>query len=69
MYKIIEDSRNEFKLKINDKFEKEVIAFLNSNGGNIYIGVDDKGNVIGYKGNIDLLQRNSLFLNKVLMEI
>ena len=58
MINITEDNRNEFKVKLTDKFVNEVIAFLNSNGGNIFIGVNDKGKVIGYNGNIDLLQRN-----------
>jgi predicted HTH transcriptional regulator len=34
-----------------------VIAFLNKDGGNIYIGVDDNGNVVGLKNNIDLFPR------------
>ncbi len=53
----VEDVRNEFKIKLTDKFEEEVIAFLNTNGGNIFLGIDDKGIIIGVKGNIDLLQR------------
>ena len=57
MLNIIEDVRNEFKIKLTDKFEEEVISFLNTNGGNIYIGVNDKGDIIGINGNIDLLQR------------
>ena len=57
MLDIIEDVRNEFKVKLTDKFEEEVISFLNTNGGNIYIGVNDKGDIIGINGNIDLLQR------------
>lgn len=57
MLDVIEDVRNEFKTKLTDKFEEEVIAFLNTNGGNIYIGVNDKGNVIGVSGDIDILQR------------
>lgn len=57
MLNVIEDVRNEFKVKLTDKFEEEVISFLNSSGGNIYIGVNDKGDIIGINGNIDLLQR------------
>lgn len=57
MLDVIEDVRNEFKVKLTDKFEEEVISFLNTNGGNIYIGVNDKGDIIGLNGNIDLLQR------------
>ena len=58
MLDVIEDVRNEFKIKLTDKFEEEVISFLNTNGGNIYIGVNDKGDIVGINGNIDLLQRN-----------
>ena len=57
MLGVVEDIRNEFKVKLTDDLEKEVISFLNSSGGNIYIGVNDKGEVVGIKGNIDLLQR------------
>ena len=33
MIDIIENGRNEFKIKLTGKFEEEVIAFLNTNGG------------------------------------
>lgn len=57
MLDVIEDVRNEFKVKLTDKFEEEIISFLNTNGGNLYLGVNDKGDIIGINGNIDLLQR------------
>lgn len=58
MLGVIEDSRNEFKIKLPDDLEETVISFLNSkDGGNIYIGVDDNGKVLGLKNNLDLLQR------------
>lgn len=57
MLDVIEDVRNEFKVKLTDKFEEEVISFFNTNGGNIYLGINDKGDIIGINGNIDLLQR------------
>lgn len=56
MLKLLEDKRTEFKVKITESLEKEVIAFLNADGGSIYIGVDDKGNIQGNLENIDLLQ-------------
>lgn len=38
----------EFKEKLNDKFEKEVVGFLNTNhGGSIYIGLDNQGKPVG----------------------
>ncbi len=47
MLDVVEDSRNEFKEILNDKLEKEVVGFLNSDGGNIYIGVNNKGKIVG----------------------
>lgn len=53
---MIENSKIEFKSKLNDEFEKEVVAFLNSkDGGMIYIGINDKGNPLPLK-NLDALQ-------------
>lgn len=37
----------EFKLQVTDEVYKEVIAFANTDGGTIYIGIDDNGNVVG----------------------
>lgn len=42
-----ESSSVELKLIVNDDFKKEVIAFANTNGGEIYVGVDDNGVVVG----------------------
>ncbi len=58
MIDTIESSRVEFKTKLVDDLEENIIGFLNSkDGGNIYIGVSDNGKIIGLNGNIDLLQR------------
>lgn len=57
MLETIEDSRTEFKIKLVDDLEESVIAFLNKDGGNIYIGINDNGNIVGLKNNMDLLQR------------
>mgnify|MGYP000505341556 CR=1 FL=1 len=32
-----------------DEVKSEIIAFLNSNGGTIYVGVEDDGSIIGIK--------------------
>lgn len=56
MFDKLEDSRTEFKEILNDKLEKEVIGFLNNNGGNLYIGINDNAEVIGISENIDKLQ-------------
>ena len=43
-----ESNRIEFKAILNDKMEKEIVAFLNNKeGGILYIGLDDDGHPIG----------------------
>ncbi len=56
MFEKQEDSRTELKEILNDKLEKEVIGFLNSGGGNLYIGVKDDLSIVGIKDNIDKIQ-------------
>lgn len=43
-----ENNRTEFKTELNDKLEKEIVAFLNNReGGALYIGVNDDGKPVG----------------------
>ena len=42
-----ETENNEFKLQFTDELYKEVIAFANTDGGVIYIGIDNNGNAVG----------------------
>lgn len=44
---IFETENIEFKIKATDELYKEVIAFANTDGGTIYIGIDDMGNAVG----------------------
>ena len=46
-----ENESLEFKRKANfpEKIVKEIVAFANTNGGNLLIGVDDNGEVTGIK--------------------
>lgn len=37
----------ELKLKVVEEIKKEIVAFANCDGGILYIGVEDNGNVIG----------------------
>lgn len=40
--------RTEYKVCLTDNLEKEVVAFLNyKEGGTIYIGVADDGQIVG----------------------
>ena len=47
-----EDSRHQFKVDVTntDSLAAEVVAFLNANGGTLFIGVDDKGEMVGLDG-------------------
>lgn len=42
-----ENERIEYKSQMTEDIYKEVIAFANTDGGVIYIGIDDQGNVTG----------------------
>jgi ATP-dependent DNA helicase RecG len=54
------DESNELELKStfkNDAIVKEIVAFLNTNGGTIYVGVNDDKSICGIN-NIDESMRN-----------
>lgn len=44
-----ENENTEYKSEITDSIKKEVLAFINTSGGSLYIGVADDGTVIGIK--------------------
>ena len=44
---LTETDNKEYKRQIPDDIEKAVVAFLNSTGGEIHIGIDDNGDVFG----------------------
>ena len=47
-----ESDKVELKRKITKDLDKEIIAFLNAEGGTIYIGVEDDGTIIGIDNNL-----------------
>ena len=54
-----ETDKVEYKETINDKLPKEIEAFLNSDGGSIYIGIKDNGEIIGIpKKQIDKIMKS-----------
>ena len=59
-----EDSRQQFKSDINnaDALAAEIVAFSNSVGGRIFIGVNDDGSVSGLSG-ADVARLNQLIAN------
>jgi len=53
---MIESNRVEYKAKLTDSLEKEIVAFLNyKDGGVVYIGIDKDGNSVGIE-NCDEVQ-------------
>lgn len=67
MMKLKETESIEFKRLLNDSFEKEVVAFLNTNSGRIYLGIDDNGKIIGIE-NTDQVMKEivEIITNKIL---
>ena len=57
MYNFNETDKLELKEKLNDSLAKEIVAFLNTNGGTILIGVNKNKVVVGIKEDIDEVQR------------
>ena len=64
--KYFESNELELKEKLNDKFIKEAVAFLNADGGKIIIGVKDDGTIKGID-NIDetLKQISDIIADKI----
>ena len=48
----VETERTELKQRFTDAIPKEIVAFLNTDGGTVYIGVNDDGSVCGVE-NLD----------------
>lgn len=42
-----ETERTEFKVRFTEELYKEVVAFANTDGGTLYVGIDDSGNAVG----------------------
>ena len=48
---LFESNKIEFMIKFTDQLVKEIVAFLNTDGGEIFIGINDNGEV---KGAVDI---------------
>ncbi|MGB5989501.1 MAG: RNA-binding domain-containing protein [Marinifilaceae bacterium] len=56
--KNVESNRIEFKEKLTNELEKEIVAFLNyKEGGFVYVGIDKHSNVVGLKDADDVQLR------------
>jgi predicted HTH transcriptional regulator len=47
----------EYKREYNQKAKNTILAFLNTEGGTLYLGIDIDASVYGIKGDIDLEAR------------
>ncbi len=54
---LFESEKTEFKSAFTEEIYKEVIAFANTDGGIIYVGIDDRGNAVGLLDADDELSR------------
>ena len=62
----IETNRQEFKEKLTDNLEREVVAFLNSNGGKIHIGIKDDSTIVGVHNAYEMqLQIKDRLINNI----
>ncbi|MEG2411461.1 MAG: putative DNA binding domain-containing protein [Clostridium sp.] len=62
--KLTESQSLELKREFTADLKKEIIAFANSSGGRIYIGVDDNGDVVG----IDNIDKVSLQISSMVRD-
>jgi len=58
---MIESSNTEFKREYTDSIRKAVVAFANTEGGCIYIGIEDDGTVVGV-ADVDDVQKRVISL-------
>ena len=56
---MLENNNTEFKREFVDEVKKTVIAFANTAGGKIYIGVDDDGSAVGVSDPDDVMLKCS----------
>ena len=62
----IESEKLELKVQYTTEIKKEIVAFLNSDGGTLIIGVDDDGKVIGVGNAKDIIERISLMIHEAI---
>lgn len=57
-----EDSTRQFKRQIDgqEHLAKEIVAFLNTRGGRIFVGVDDDGSIVGLPAGVFLALANTI---------
>lgn len=61
--RLIESSQLELKEMINADFKKEIIAFANTDGGEIYVGISKTGDIVGVKDSEKEMERISSMIH------
>lgn len=61
--KMKESPTLEFKRELTDAIKREIIAFANTQGGELYIGIDDDGSIIGLENADKVLESVSSMLH------
>lgn len=54
-----ENQQVEFKREYTDDIKREIVAFLNSNDGTVFIGIDDNGTAVGVDDPDEVMKRVS----------
>ncbi|WP_456087505.1 AlbA family DNA-binding domain-containing protein [Parabacteroides sp.] len=57
-----ENQTTEFKESWHDEYVRYVSAFCNTDGGTLYIGIDDEGRVVGVKQTGKLIEKLPNFI-------
>lgn len=47
VFELKETENIEFKRELNESLKKELVTFANTHGGEVYIGIDDSGKIVG----------------------
>ena len=61
-----ENNTMEWKLGYTPNIKKEIVAFLNTNGGTILIGKDDDGNVVGVRNAKEIVEAVSSMIHEAI---
>lgn len=62
----VETDNLELKRQFTIDVKKEIVAFLNCEGGTVLFGVDDGGNVVGVSDAKDVIERLSLMIHEAI---
>ena len=63
-----ETEKTELKQKLTDALPKEMVTFLNTDGGIIYIGVNDDGSICGVTKLDEYLKKIADMIRGVVMK-